>query len=250
MNRYPPKTWPANHSVTVLYSITAIISNLQRIKEAKQSFLFSKFTFHSVLCPNFIPLLAFAHQHSASSQGACGICLAGPGWDFGGLPRFLVSVCSLLGARDLSTSRVVRAGIHAAIFTVCRAVVFPWGSWRHLSILGFLPQTTIQAPLSKWQLAVAGADSLCCSHDCCFTLVSSTVLRWVFSLIASSSPLHSKKIFLRLVDLLDCADIVPLALVPYFLCLQAISVFFAPLFPSASKLCSYALLDKSHSRKS
>lgn len=232
----------------MLYGITAITSNLQGLRRPSRAF-YSANSF-STLSPNCIPLLAFAHQHSVSSQGACGICLAGPGWDFKGLPRFLVSIFNLLGAKDLSTSRVVRARIHAAIFNVCRAIVFPWGSWRHLSILGFLPQTTIQAPLSKWQLAVAGADSLCFSRDCCFTLVSSTVLKVFFSLIASSSPLHSKKIFLCLVDLLDCADIVPLTLVPYFLCLQAILVFFTLLFPSASKLCSYALLDKSHCRES
>lgn len=183
-------------------------------------------------------------------------------------PGFLVSVYNLLGAKDLSTSCVVRAGIHAAAFNVCGAVVFPWGSWRHLSILGFLPQTTIQALLSKWQLAVAGADSLCFSHDWCFTLVSHSVLScgfvcvcvfvgfvlwWLFffiPLIASSSSLLSKKVFLHLVDLLDCADIVPLALGPYFQSLRAILVFFTPLFPSAPKLCGYALLDKWHSRKS
>lgn len=155
-----------------LYGITAITPNLQGLRRPSRAF-YSANSF-SALSPNYIPLLGFAHQHSASSQGACGICLAGPEGDFKGLPRFLVSVCNLLGAKDLSASRVVGAGIHTAVFNVRRAVACPWGSCRHLSILGFLPQTTVGAALSKWQLAVAGADSLCFSRVCCFTLVSST----------------------------------------------------------------------------
>lgn len=63
-------------------------------------------------------------------------------------------------------------------------MVFPWGSWRHLAILGFLPQTTVEALLSKWQLPVAATDSLCFSRATykCFTLTSSTVLSLVFIL--------------------------------------------------------------------
>lgn len=168
------------------------------------------------------------------------------------LPRFLVPFVPYLGPKTFPLSVLSEQEFCTAVFNVCRAC--PWGSCRDLSLLGFLPQTTVGAALWKWQLAVARTHSLSFSPDCCVMLV--VVLRGCFSLIASSSPLHHKKIFLCLVDPLDRADIVPLAFVPYFLCLRAILVFFllafsiSPLLPSASKFCCYALLDKSHSRKS
>jgi len=94
--------------VTVLCRITAIIANLQRIKKAKQSFLFSKSISH--FSPKLYPLPCFCS--SEFSFWAWNLW----GWPKERLCRLLVSVCNLLGAKDFPTSLAVRARIHTAIF--------------------------------------------------------------------------------------------------------------------------------------